>query len=101
MSKRELFADLVAALDAMAEKLLGFGSVVCGEDGCCCAVGVMVSDALDLTHATDRLVARFGVDTDDVRTIWRTNDKYGRSEGNAARWTRMRAWAQHQLEACS
>lgn len=103
MGRREMFADLVAALDAMAVKELIRGSL--HYEGCVCALGSMpIAAGLDddTVSAVRAAAYAYEVDESQVEVITSENDIYFEpAESDAARWTRMRAWAQQQLEACS
>lgn len=94
--------DLLAALDAMPEKVLAAESFVT-EDGEFCALGVLgAARGLDVAAIDpedwDAVAKAFGVASSAVREIVFMNDEaLGNWETPAERWKRMRAWVAEHL----
>ena len=102
---QRLFRDLIAALDAMPEKVLIAGDFLHPDGGCCAlgAVGLyrgisretlMVLDP----EETDQITKTFNISNALARETVFQNDEVGlyaslHGETPAQRWVRMRAWA--------
>lgn len=92
-----MLRDLVAALDAMPEKVLIKGDLVT-EDGCVCALGALGQkrgvnlDALD-TYDYDELGKTFNIAHQLAQEVMYENDEGHWKETDEERWARVRRWA--------
>ncbi len=97
------------ALDAMPEKRLISGEIVCEVD--CCAMGaVAIKRGIDVSKVDpeepERVAEMFGVSTAIVREIANENDDFGAYNLGAkddsveeARWKYMRKWVEKHIAA--
>lgn len=106
--------ELAAAMDAMPDKRLGLGAFQ-DEQGCLCTLGVVAAArGIDLNELNrlidedeevvdrDSIARRLGVATAMAAEIMFMNDEgywwRASMEQPEARWARMRAWVQKQIE---
>lgn len=96
------FRELIEALDAMPEKRLIHGDLK-DDAGCVCALGAVAlkrgadPDKLD-TYDYDALGQMFNIAHQLAQEVMYWNDLRDNPED---RWTRMRAWAEKQIESPS
>ena len=99
-------AEMVTALDAMPVKELHAEILV--QDGCVCAMGAVAVargiDASEIDAEDDEAVTKlFGLSNALVREVAYENDEgsWWGNETPAARWGRMRTWANSQIKGAS
>jgi hypothetical protein len=84
---QRFIGELIAALEDMPRKRLSLG--VCA-DGACCAIAEMRE------RSPMSIVDRYGADLSFA--LISENDRVRSNETPEARWTRMYAWAQAQVQ---
>lgn len=99
---QRFFRELIAALDSLPEKKLCHGELR-AEDGTYCALGV-VADRLgvlgDLDNSAvehDAIGRAIDIAPSLVREVEWVNDEQARDRDDAARYRRVRAWAENRL----
>lgn len=101
---QQFFKDLLAALDAMPEKVL-IQDDLQNEEGDVCAIGSLgKARGIDMSkldpHDPPQIAEAFGIASCLAQEVVYENDEYPRSyaETPAQRWERMRMWTIRQIK---
>lgn len=102
---QQFLRELIAALDALPEKILIAGELIT-EHGECCAIGaVCKARSLDVSHVDyydpERVGNLMGISSVMAAEIAFENDEAWADYGPELRWKRMREWATENLIAPS
>ena len=98
---QKFFQDLLAALDAMPDKVLIANELE--EDGSVCAIGSLgKARGIDMGKIDpedyDQVASTFDIAHCLAQEVAYMNDEWTQSETPEQRWTRMRSWVQKQIQ---